>query len=132
MLADNKVDPTGHFTIEPRFVGKIQQWLHTEVEQGRITLVNGKQIGVKSAKGKQILLDHLMSENFLDLDKDAYGIYIPADEILSRPKYQWFACLSSDEVLKTNPIIVKYLKSSAIDVINEYFADSEIKSVATI
>ena len=130
MLAENKVDPTGHFTVEPKFVGKIQQWLHTC--RGRITIVNGKQIGVKSTKGKQILLEHLMSENFLDLDKDAYGIYIPADEILARPKYQWFAYLSSDEVLKTNPIIVKYLKSSAIDVINEYFADTEIKSVATI
>jgi hypothetical protein len=83
-------------------------------------------IGTKTTKGKQILLEDLMSENFLDLDKDAYGVYIPADEVLARPKYQWLAYLSSEEVLKTTPIIVKYLKSSAV----EYF--TEQKSVSTI
>jgi hypothetical protein len=74
-----------------------------------------------------------MSENFLDLDKDAYGIYVPAEEVLARPKYQWLAYLSSEEVLKTNPVIIKYLKSSAVDAANEYFSESNVqKSVSTI
>lgn len=132
MLVDNKIDETGHFTIEPKFLGNIQQWLYTEINRGSISLVNGKLIGTKTTKGKQILLEHLMSENFLDLDKDAYGIYIPADEVLLRPKYKWFAYLSSEEVLKTNPVIVKYLKSSAVDAVNEYFSEKTVKSVSTI
>jgi hypothetical protein len=93
----------------------------------------GKRIGTKTSKGKQILLEDLMSENFLDLDKDAYGIYVPAEEVLARPKYQWLAYLSSEEVLKTNPVIIKYLKSSAVDAANEYFSESNVqKSVSTI
>jgi hypothetical protein len=133
MLAENKVDVNGHFTTESKFLGQMEQWLYNEVNAGTMNLINGKQIGTKTSKGKQILLEDLMSENFLDLDKDAYGIYIPADEVLARPKYQWFAYLSSQEVLKTNPIIIKYLKSSAVDAVNEYFSDANVqKSVSTI
>lgn len=133
MLAENKVDVNRHFTIEPKFLGNIQQWLYNEINNGKMNLVNGKLIGTKTVNGKQILLEDLMSENFLDLDKDAYGIYIPADEVLLRPKYQWLAYLSSEEVLKTNPIIVKYLKSSTIDAVNEYFSEASVqKSVSTI
>jgi len=110
----------------------MNQWLYTEVNAGSFNLVNGKQIGTKTSRGKPILLEDLMSENFLDLDKDAYGIYVPADEVLARPKYQWLAYLSSQEVLKTNPIIIKYLKLSAVDAVNEYFSDSVQKSVSTI
>ena len=133
MLAENKVDVNRHFTVEPKFLGNIQQWLYNEINTGKMNLVNGKLIGTKTVKGKQILLEDLMSENFLDLDKDAYGIYIPADEMLLRPKYQWLAYPSSEEVLKTNPIIVKYLKSSTIDAVNEYFSEANVqRSVSTI
>lgn len=133
MLAENKPDVNRHFTTEPKFLGNIQQWLYNEVNAGSINLVNGKRIGTKTSKGKQILLEDLMSENFLDLDKDAYGIYVPAEEVLARPKYQWLAYLSSEEVLKTNPVIIKYLKSSAVDAANEYFSESNVqKSVSTI
>jgi hypothetical protein len=133
MLAENKVDVNRHFTTEPKFLGNIQQWLYNAVNAGSMQLVNGKRIGTKTSKGKQILLEDLMSDNYLDLDKDAYGIYIPAEEVLARPKYQWLAYLSSEEVLKTNPIVIKYLKSSAVDAVNEYFSDVNIqKSVSTI
>ena len=133
MLAENKPDVNRHFTTEPKFLGNIQQWLYNEVNVGSMNLVNGKRIGTKTSKGKQILLEDLMSENFLDLDKDAYGIYVPAEEVLARPKYQWLAYLSSEEVLKTNPVIIKYLKSSAVDAANEYFSESNVqKSVSTI
>jgi hypothetical protein len=133
MLAENKIDPNHHFTAEPKFLGNIQAWLYNEVAAGSFHLVNGKQIGTKTSKGKQILLEDLMSENFLDLDPSAYGIYIPAEEILARPKYQWLAYLPSEDVLKTNSVIVKYLKSSAVDAVNEYFSDANVqKSVSTI
>ena len=132
MLAENGLDANRHFTTESRFLGQMNQWLYTEVNAGSFHLVNGKHIGTKTSRGKPILLEDLMSENFLDLDKDAYGIYVPADEVLARPKYQWLAYLSSREVLKTNPIIIKYLKLSAVDAVNEYFSDSVQKSVSTI
>jgi hypothetical protein len=45
----------------------------------------------------------------LDLNENAYGIYIPADEILSRKNYEWFARLSCKQVLECNSIICKYI-----------------------
>ena len=127
MLAENKVDVAGHFTIEPKFLGNMQQWLYKEVVAGKFTAVNGRLIGTKTTKGKQILLEDLLSENYLDLDQDAYGIYIPADEVLARPKYQWFAHLSSEDVLKTSAVVVKYLKSSAVNA-----ESSVVQSVSTL
>jgi hypothetical protein len=133
MLAENKADVNRHFTTEDKFLGNTQQWLYNEVNAGSMQLVNGKRIGTKTSRGKQILLEDLMGEDYLDLDKDAYGIYIPAEEVLARPKYQWLAYLSSEEVLKTNAVIIKYLKSSTVDAVNEYFSEANVlKSVSTI
>ncbi len=133
MLAENKADVNRHFTAEDKFLGNTQQWLYNEVNAGSMQLVNGKRIGTKTSRGKQILLEDLMSEDYLDLEKDAYGIYVPAEEVLTRPKYQWLAYLSSEEVLKTNAVIIKYLKSSTVDAVNEYFSEANVvKSVSTI
>ena len=98
----------------------------------KIELVGGELIGVKSQKRKPILLENLMEEEFLDLSPSVYGIYIPADELLRRTKYQWFAVMQSDELLTTCPIIVKYLKASIVDSTNEYYKSTEIPSVVAI
>ena len=82
------------------------------------TVVDGKLIGTKSKRGKPILLDDLMSENYLDLDPDAYGILIPGDEVLMRTKYEWFAVLPTEQLLKANLIIVKYMLSAHVDSVN--------------
>lgn len=55
------------------------------------------------------------------------GIYIPADEVLAGPKYQWFAHLSSEDVLKTSAVVVKYFKSSAVNA-----ETTVVQSVATL
>lgn len=67
-----------------------------------------------------------MGENYLDLDNDAYGIMVPGDEILMRTKYEWFAVLPTEQLLKANPIIMKYIMSAHVD---ESF---EQRSVSTI
>lgn len=117
---------------EAEFLGLSQKWLSEKIHAGTIEQINGKSMGVKTTRGKPILLEDLMSEDYLDLDKDAYGIYVPADEVLKRTKYQWLAQLSSAEVMKTNIVIVKHLKASIVDTTNEYFTNKEIKSVAAI
>jgi hypothetical protein len=122
---------TSH-TSEPEFLGLTQKWLNDKITAGTVGLIDGKKTGVKTARGKPILLEDLMSEDFLDIDKDAYGIYIPADDVLKRTKYQWLAQLSSAEVMKTNAVIIKYLKASIVDTSNEYFTSKEIKSITAI
>lgn len=123
---------TTFLSSEAEFLGLSQKWLSDKIYAGTIEQINGKSTGVKTSRGKPILLEDLMSEDYLDLDKDAYGIYVPADEVLKRTKYQWLAQLSSAEVMKTNIVIVKHLKVSIVDTTNEYFTNKEVKSVAAI
>ncbi len=116
-----------HFNAEPAFLGEVQQKI---LSLSQSSIIDGTLVGIKNNKKKPILLEDLLSENYLELDEKAYGIYIPADQILTRPKYQWFAYLSSAEVLATNAVITKYLKASAV---NEYTKDTHtMKSVTTI
>jgi hypothetical protein len=129
-LKERNVSP--HFSAEVDFVGDTSNWCFDRLNEGKLNLIGGERIGVKTEKRKTILLEELMEEGFLDLRKDTVGIYIPADEILTRPKYQWFAVLPSEQVLKTNSIIAKYLMASIADSSDEYVKSSEIRSVVSI
>lgn len=121
-----------HFSSEVKFTGDTSSWCDNAIQKGQMTLINGKMIGIKTQKGKPILLEHLMEEDYLDITPEAYGIFIPAHEILRRHKYQWFAVLPAEDVFKTNAIIAKYLMASIVDSSNEYSKSSAIRSVVSI
>jgi hypothetical protein len=121
-----------HFSSESDFVGSVSQWLLQAVNNMHINLVGGELIGIKTDDRKAILLDNLMEEQYLKINCRSVGIYIPADEILTRPKFQWFAVLPAEDILNTNMIVSKYLKSSIIDSTSEYMRKSSIKSIAAI
>lgn len=121
-----------HFTQEVDFTGDTSSWIHRCVNNGQINRIDGRYIGIKTTEGKPIFLENLMEEDYLAIDANAYGIYIPADEILKRTKYQWFAMVPSEEVFNTNAIIAKYLMSSVVDSNSEYVAKKEMRSVMTI
>jgi hypothetical protein len=122
----------GHFTSEMEFLGKTAHWCKGKIDINSMNLIGGEYIGVKSHKRKPILLENLMEEEFLDTIPTMFGIYIPREQILKRTKYQWFAVLPSEEVLKSNAIIVKYLKASIVDSTDEYYKSSETRSVVAI
>ena len=71
--------------------------------------INGKYIGVKDFNDNQILLENLMSNQYLKLCDDTYGILIPADELLKRTTFGWFVRSSAKQVLKSDTIIGNYL-----------------------
>ena len=121
-----------HFSSEADFVGDTSQWCLSKIDQQKMTLVGGELVGVKTEDRKTIVLEDLMEEGFLKMHKNAVGVYIPADEILRRPKYQWFAVLPSEQILSSNMIISKYLAASIVDTTSEYHKSSEIKSVVSI
>ena len=58
----------------------------------------------------------LLSNEYLDLYSEAYGIYIPADEILNRTNYQWFARMSQEQLLESRVIICKYMLIATANV----------------
>jgi len=117
---------------ESDFLGEISERCLELVNGQKMNLIGGQFIGVKSKDRKTILLDNLMEEEYLNLSCEAVGIYIPDDEILNRPKFQWFAVLSKDEILNSRMIISKYLMASIVDTTSEYHKKSEIRSVVAI
>ena len=81
----------------------------------RIGQISAADLGCKNMRTmKPILIEHLLSEEDFVMSPDALGIYIPADEILKRTAYQWFAALCPRKVLESNTMIAKYLLSSEI------------------
>ena len=97
------------YTSESRFLGDFARWCQQRIEQGQINLIDGTEIGVKSVEGKQIVIDDLMSNHYLKICPDSYGIVIPSEEILNRRKFEWFARLSEKQVLQSDTIIGNYL-----------------------
>ena len=97
------------FTAESKFVGDFDRWCEKRVQNKEINLIVGVEIGTKTIDDKPVIVDDLMSNQYLNLYKGTYGILIPAEEVLKRKNYEWFARLSAKQVLNSNTIIGNYL-----------------------
>jgi hypothetical protein len=97
------------YTAQSEFFGEFNRWCNSRAQKGQIKLIPGKLIGTKTMDDTTILVDNLLSNEYIDLYPQAYGIYIPAKEILNRRHYEWFARLSTKQVLESNVIICKYI-----------------------
>lgn len=96
-------------TSESKFLGQYDRWIMKKVEEGKINLIEGVEIGTKTIDDRQIILDDLMSNNYLDLYKGTYGILIPSNELLNRLNFGWFVRMSTRQVLESDTIIGNYL-----------------------
>lgn len=121
-----------HFTNEYEFIGDTSYWCEQAIHNQKMNLHGAELIGIKNNQGKVILLENLMEEAYINFHPNSYGIYIPSEEILRRPKYQWFAVLSSEAVLNTNAIISKHLLSSISSSEDIYNQSKDERSVVTI
>lgn len=81
-----------------------------EVEQ-----IDPRLLGKADQKKKPILLDDLLSENYLVLSDDLYGILIDGDEVLQRKKHRWLATITTNKLLETQCVMVKYIKAALAD-----------------
>jgi len=97
------------YTAQAEFLGDFNRWCNTRAKKGQVILIPGKLVGTKTMNDETILVDDLLSNDYIDLYPQAYGIYIPAKEILNRRHYEWFARLSPKQVLESNVIISKYI-----------------------
>ena len=97
------------YTHELQLDDMIRKWLYMNSESKQIDYIDGKFIGVKTNKGGKIDIDDLINSNYLDLNINSYGLYIPSDELLKRNKYNWFVYLKKNEVLESNTNISKYM-----------------------
>ena len=100
---------TRDYTNEYAFLGQNDRWLYKQLIADQMSLLRGSLIGTKTTDGKPVLIEELLGEEDVEFDKAAYGIYVPADQILTRLAFQWFARLSPRQVLTSNTVVGKYL-----------------------
>ena len=72
-------------------------------------LIPADALGIKDAEGTAIALDRLIQNTYINLAGNVVGLYIPADDIINRTAYNWFARLSAKQVLESDTNIGKYL-----------------------
>jgi hypothetical protein len=121
----------GYYTNEYDFVGDIEVGALATGKDGKMNIIGGEFIGIKTNKRKQVLLENLLEDNYLDLNPNMYGIYIPEDELLTRPKFQWFAVLDSSQIMETNTFLSRHFKASIVDSFYDQ-TNGEIKSTIAI
>jgi hypothetical protein len=96
-------------TAQLDFIQQFNRQVQDKVRNNEINMVDSAFIGIKDAEYNRITIEHLFSDNLIQLNPNTYGIYIPANEILKRKHYYWFVYLSPKEVLKVDANISKYL-----------------------
>ena len=84
------------------------------IDSGEITKIDGGIIGTKNSDNKPIIIDELMGDSFIEFMHSCYGIYIPANEILMRTNFEWFARMNGEQVLSSNTNIGKLLLINSI------------------
>ncbi len=97
------------FTAEQDFLGKTNEWLLKAVQGNNINLIDGRYLGTKKDCGSPVYIDELVGSSFIKFKCDAFGIYVPWNEIINRTSIQWFARLSPEQVLESDTIIGKQL-----------------------
>ena len=96
------------YTSERDFTGEVNKWCYNKYMNTQMTLLSGRLIGTIDAKNEPIIIDNLLSERYIHFDPNCCGIFIPADEILSRSKFAWFARQSIEQVVQGGSILAKH------------------------
>ena len=122
----------GHITRVYEFLGDTSVGCSGTIQKGKMNLIGGEFIGIKTNKRKQVLIEDLLEDNYIDLNKNMYGIYIPENELLLRPKYSWFCVLNTQQILESNVFIAKHIKASMVDSECMYSKTGEITSPISI
>ena len=97
------------FTAQHDFLGRTNEWLSSAASTNEINIINGEFLGTQKADGSAIYANELLGSSYIELNNDALGLYIPWDELLNRPKLQWFPRLSPKQVLESDTVIGKHL-----------------------
>jgi hypothetical protein len=106
MLADMN---TADQTAQPDFLGASSQWADAAGRSGQIAVVAAELLGTRDARGEEVGIERLLGSTYVDLLPTAFGIAVPAEEILRRTAYQWFARQSAAQALQSDTCLGKYL-----------------------
>ena len=96
-------------TFSSKLEGQITNWLYKKSQNNEISYIDGKFLGTRDSKNKNIDLASLLGSTYLDLNVNTYGLYIPHKDLLKRTAYNWFVYLNTKQVLESNTNVGKYL-----------------------
>ena len=121
---------TPHFSDDRGLLGEDAYWCLDAVEAGKMNLVGGEVVGVKTKDKKPVLLENLMEEEYLDMSPHCVGIAIPDEEVLLRTKYQWFAVMDTRSILDANFILSKYARAAILSGNREHIPEKVCRAIA--
>lgn len=98
------------YTSESKFLGDINNKCNDMISKGKIKLLDGSLIGIKDTYNKPIMIEELLSSEYIQYNSNLQGILIPDKDILNRSKYQWFSRLSINQIYNADIILCKYLQ----------------------
>jgi hypothetical protein len=104
-----EIEISQDYTDETKFLGSFDRWCKKQGELNKIKIIDGQFIGTKTMKNQQILIDNLLTNDYIDINSNTYGIYIPQRELMMRNHYNWFLRMSPKQVLQGNMILSKYI-----------------------
>ena len=96
------------YTAQAEFLGNYNKWANKKINQRQIRLIPGTDVGTKTIDDEPVLVDNLLSEDYIHFYPKMYGIWIPAANILKRTNYEWFARMSGEQIFQGNFILAKY------------------------
>ena len=97
------------YTNEIEFEGKMERLLNKFCMKGLIKKIDGCVFGSKDIHRKDVNIDRLMNNNYIQFSEKLVGIYIDQNMLLKRPKYSWFCRLSQQQLMNCDNIICKWL-----------------------
>jgi len=94
---------------ENNFTGRFERICYDLSVDTKMNVVDGTKIGTKTTDNKIIMLEDLFSENpDIKINKDMYCLHIPADDILKRNVFAWFANESTENIITGRNLISQY------------------------
>ena len=97
------------YTAQSEFLGEFDRWCNKKITAKRMRLIPGTDVGTKTVDEGPVTVDTLLSEDYIHFYPKMYGIWIPAEQILKRVKYEWFARMSPQQIFQGNFILAKYI-----------------------
>jgi len=91
------------------FIGEMSRELYSYILSGKMSKIDGCLFGSVDNNGKDITIDRLLGNTFIDFSPKLCAIYLPSKEILSRIKFGWFARLSQGQLRTCDTIATKWL-----------------------
>ena len=104
-----EISISNDYTSESNFVDGYNKYLSNMVNDGNLSLINGKMIGIKDTDDNIVSIDRLFDTTYIDFVDGYYGIYIPDEMISKRTNYNWFLKINLKDLLNSDMILSKNL-----------------------